>query len=161
MNESRPAGRIVQISISPGGVPKLPIAGARLGPLGLDGDRHRDHRHHGGPDRALCLYSVEQIEALQAEGHPIFPGAIGENLTVAGIDLGALGPGARLQIGDNVVIEITGYASPCTNIEPYFADGKSIRVSQKVRPGWSRLYARVLQSGELTTGQAICVQAPL
>jgi MOSC domain-containing protein YiiM len=160
MNESRPAGRIVQINISPGGVPKLPIPGARLGRLGLAGDTHRDHRHHGGPDRALCLYSIELIAALQAEGHPIFPGAIGENLTLAGIDLGALQPGGRLQIGDGVVIEITGYAHPCTNIEPYFADGKSIRVSQKVHPGWSRLYARVLQGEALAVGQPVTVVPP-
>ncbi len=152
---ARPSGHIVQINISPGGVPKRPTPRSVLGTLGLAGDRHRNHRHHGGPDRALCLFAQEQIAALQAEGHPIFPGAIGENLTTAGIPIGDLRPGDRLQIGENVLIEVTGYAHPCTNIEPYFHDGKSIRVSHKVHPGWSRVYARVLLSGELEPGQPI------
>ena len=37
---------------------------------------------HGGPERALCLFSLERILELQAEGHPIFPGAAGENITI-------------------------------------------------------------------------------
>jgi len=152
-------GQIVQVSVSPGGVPKLPIPGADLGPLGLTGDAHRDTRHHGGPERAVCLYTLERIEALRAEGHPIFPGAIGENLTVSGLDLATLVPGVRLGIGDAVALEITGYANPCENIAPYFADGKSTRVSVKLHPGWSRVYARVLQGGYVTPGQPIRILA--
>ncbi len=59
----RPAGngRVVQINVSDGGVPKRPIERGRVGPLGLAGDGHRDRRHHGGPDRALCLLSLEVI----------------------------------------------------------------------------------------------------
>ena len=68
-------GRVVQINISPGGVPKLPVAAARVTPDGLEGDGHRDLEHHGGPERALCLFSLEQIRALQAEGHAVTPGA--------------------------------------------------------------------------------------
>jgi len=71
--------RIVQISVSPGGVPKRPAPAARVTALGLQGDGHRAHGHHGGPDRALCRFSPERIATLQAEGHPITPGSIGEN----------------------------------------------------------------------------------
>src|SRR6478609_10289214 len=115
MTQTPSPGRIMQINISPGGVPKLPVPRAALGPLGLDGDKHRDQRNHGGPTRALCLYAIEQIRALRAEGHPIVPGAIGENLTTEGIDIGALQPGDRLAIGDTILLEITSYAVPCDN----------------------------------------------
>ena len=151
-NES---GHIVQISVSPGGVPKLPVARATLGPLGLGGDAHRDNRHHGGPTRAVCIYSMEQIRALQAEGHSIVPGSIGENLTTEGVDIGALQPGDRLAIGDAILLEVTGYATPCVNIIDSFAEGAITRVSHKIHPGWSRVYAAVLQGGELETGQPI------
>jgi MOSC domain-containing protein YiiM len=160
MTQTISPGRIVQISISAGGVPKLPVERAALGPLGLDGDKHRDRRNHGGPTRALCLYGIEQIRALRAEGHTLVPGAIGENLTTEGIDIGALRPGDRLQIGDDMLIEITGYTTPCQNIAPWFVDERIARVSAKVNPGWSRVYARVLQGGEVYTGQPIRVLAP-
>ena len=160
MTETTNPGRIVQISISAGGVPKLPVDRAALGPLGLAGDQHRDRRNHGGPTRALCLYGIELIRALQAEGHTVVPGAIGENLTTEGIDIGALRPGDRLQIGDDILIEITGYTTPCANIAPWFVDERIARVSAKVHPGWSRVYARVLQGGEVYTGQPIRVLAP-
>ena len=83
---SSTGARIVQINLSAGGVPKHPVSSIRVTVMGLEGDAHRDRRRHGGPDRALCLFSHECIRTLQAEGHPITPGSIGENLTVAGID---------------------------------------------------------------------------
>jgi MOSC domain-containing protein YiiM len=150
-------GRLVQINVSPGGVPKLPVPHATVGPQGVEGDKQRDKRHHGGPTRAVCLFSIEQIRALQAEGHPIVPGAIGENLTTEGIDIGTLQPGDRLAIGDTILLEITSYAVPCTNLTPFFADGKFTRISNKVHPGSSRAYARVLHGGELEPGLPIRV----
>jgi MOSC domain-containing protein YiiM len=60
-------GRIVQISVSRGGVPKTAVAEARVTALALEGDAHRDAEHHGGPEQAVCLYSMEAIGRLQAE----------------------------------------------------------------------------------------------
>ena len=45
---------IHQISISDGGVPKLPVDSAAVTAMGLEGDRHNDTEIHGGPTRALC-----------------------------------------------------------------------------------------------------------
>lgn len=140
-------GRIVQISISAGGVPKHPVAEARVTADGIDGDGHRNTRYHGGPDRALCLYSIERIRALAAEGHSIVPGSIGENVTIEGLEWSAVEPGARMRLGERVVIEVTRYTSPCFNITSSFTDGDYSRVSQKQRPGSSRVYARVLTEG--------------
>lgn len=154
-----PGGRayIYQLNCSDGGVPKLPVAEAELTPTGLVGDRQRYTHIHGGPQRALCLYSLEVIRALQAEGHPISPGSIGENVTVAGLDWEKLEPGRRLALGDEVVVELTSYANPCRSIRASFADGKFKRVSQKQNAGESRLYARVIRTGKLAVGQEVRV----
>ena len=88
-------GRIAQLSVSAGGVPKLPVPHARVSALGLAGDAHR-WEGHGGPERAVCLFPLELIDALAAEGHAIEPGTIGENVTVEGIDWSLVTPGVRL-----------------------------------------------------------------
>ena len=148
-------GRILQISVSPGGVPKRPVPRARLTRLGIEGDGHRNPGLHGGPDRALCLFSIERIEALQAEGHPVEPGALGENLTIAGLDWTRVQPDEVFRLGAEALIQITRFTSPCVTIRASFLDGTYSRVSQKRHPGWSRVYARVLVPGEITAGDPV------
>ncbi len=76
--------QVAQINVNPqGGVPKHRVAKARLEVGGVEGDKQNHRRFHGGPMRAVCLYSLELIEALQGEGHPISPGSTGENLTIS------------------------------------------------------------------------------
>jgi len=146
---------IFQLNCSAGGVPKRSVDEALLTKTGLAGDRQAKRLIHGGPERALCLYAVELIRRLQVEGHPIAPGTIGENVTIAGIDWPTLEPGARLALGDEVLVEISSYTSPCKSIAASFTDGAFTRISQKIHPGWSRLYARVLKAGQLARGQAV------
>lgn len=146
-------GRILQINISRGGVPKHPVEQATVTSEGIAGDYQRDQRNHGGPMRALCLYTIEEIQRLQAEGHPIVPGSSGENITLERIDLAALTPGTRLALGDEVEIELTSYTAPCENIAASFTDGDFTRISHKLHPGESRIYARVLHGGMLTPRQ--------
>jgi MOSC domain-containing protein YiiM len=154
-NSSAMVGRIFQLSASPGGVPKLAVHEGVVNELGLIGDAHRFPDIHGGPERALCLFSLERILELQSEGHPIFPGSVGENVTVSGLDWANLNPCARLALGDEVLVEITSYTSPCNTIPASFVDGKYQRISQKVHPGYSRLYAQVLRGGRLRVGQTV------
>jgi MOSC domain-containing protein YiiM len=159
---ARTVGRIVSVNVSAGGVPKLPVAAARLGPTGLEGDKQRNYRYHGGPLRALCIYSLERIHALQREGHPIVPGSAGENITLEGIDWLLLVPGVRLALGETEV-EITSYTSPCGEIRRSFSDYNSIRIWQGEHPGWSRVYARVIEEGMIRAGDAariLYAQAP-
>jgi MOSC domain-containing protein YiiM len=148
-------GTIVQVSVSRGGVPKTAVAGARVTALGLEGDAHRDTEHHGGPERAVCLYAMEAITGLRAEGHPIVPGAIGENVTVQGLDWSAVVPGCYLRLGESVLLQVTRYTSPCLNITRAFGDGDYARVSQKRHPGWSRVYARVVATGSIRPGDPV------
>lgn len=151
-------GYIFQINASNGGVPKQALQEAEVTALGLVGDRQVHTKVHGGPERALCLFSLDQLTALQFEGHPIFPGAMGENLDIAGLDWPKLHPGLCLQLGDEVLIEITNYTTPCNSLVPFFMGGDYSRVSQKRFPGWSRLYARVLQPGLIKTGAPVFVK---
>lgn len=148
---------IFQINISSGGVPKRPVAMGEVTEAGLTGDWQQNRRFHGGPDRALSLFSLEHIIALQAEGHPIFPGATGENLTIAGLDWPSLKPGARLRLGAGVEIEITSYVTPCRTIAAAFRDEAFTEISEKNYPGRARLYARVVRPGEIRIGDPVQV----
>jgi MOSC domain-containing protein YiiM len=144
------------INVSNGGVPKQPRLSAMIRTSGVGGDRQRDLRFHGGPDRAVTLYSLERIDALRAEGHPIAPGSIGENLTLCGLDWGALVPGSELQVGP-VLLQVTKPAAPCAKIAGSFLRDEFLRVSDKVHPGWSRLCARVLREGLVSVGDPVSV----
>jgi len=148
---------IFQINILKGGVPKLPMTQARVTPQGIEGDRQRNTQHHGGTERALCLYDLDKILALQAQGHPVFPGAMGENLTLTNLPWSTIIPGDQLRLGDEVLIQISSYSSPCTHLKPYLNDGDFNRVAHKKHPGWSRVYARVLQAGALQIGDKVTI----
>jgi MOSC domain-containing protein YiiM len=136
-------------------VPKLPVEAARVGVLGLEGDLHNDTKHHGGPMRAVCLYSLELIRKLNAEGHPAYPGSMGENLTISGLEWDRLEPGVRLSVGGDLLLEVSSYTTPCHNIAGSFGDGRFVRVSQKLHPGESRVYARVLRGGHVRAGDEV------
>ena len=149
------SGQIIQINISDGGTPKRPIFEVQITPAGLTGDRQRNLKYHGGPDRAVCLWSADIIQTLQNEGHPIAPGSTGENITVAGLTWAQLAPIMQLQLGNTVRLLITDYAAPCRHISRYFSDRRYSRISQKHHPGTSRLYARVLSPGLVHVGNNI------
>lgn len=148
-----------QINCSPGGVPKLPVPQAWVSMEGVDGDRQRNRMVHGGPDRALCLYSWEVLQALQQEGHMVFAGAAGENLTLAGLDWKQMSLGDQLRIGENVHIELTSYCEPCRQNARWFIGKNYLRISHQHYPGWSRFYARVLLEGHVRQGDRVWVQA--
>ena len=153
-------GQIASVNVShPGGVPKRPIDRTIITTRGLIGDGQRTKEPvHGGPEKAVCLYGVEQIRRVNADGHHLYPGAIGENLTVSGLDLGGLTSGDRLRIGDPAtgpIIQLSDPAAPCKNIAGSFEDWRIARVSHKVRPEDSRWYARVLREGPVVSGDPI------
>jgi MOSC domain-containing protein YiiM len=150
-----PAGRVAQISVSRGGVPKRAVAEAAVTAAGVEGDSQADLRYHGGPERAVCLFSLEVIERLRAEGHPIAPGTAGENLTLAGIPWPEVAPGSRLVFDSGVVLEVTKECEPCGKIHGSFADGAFRRIDQERHPGESRFYARVLAGGTLRVGEGV------
>jgi MOSC domain-containing protein YiiM len=149
------AARVVQINVSRGGVPKLPVPAARITRDGVEGDRQRDLRYHGGPERAVSVWSLEVIESLRAEGHPVVPGGAGENLTLTGLDWPAVRPGARLRLAGGVELEVTAFAPPCPIIRANFTGREFERISDKRHPGSSRVYCRVLREGQVSAGEGV------
>lgn len=148
-------GVVFQINVSRGGVPKTPIEEADVDYRGITRDSQADKRYHGSPGQALCLYAVEKLAELAAEGHHIGPGSTGENITLYGVDWSLITPGRQLRIGDEVLIEVTDYASPCKKNARWFKDGNFNRINHALHPGWSRVYARVLDIGHIKTGDRV------
>jgi len=159
---------IVQVSISPGGLPKRPISRGLVTTLGLEGDLHAHPGIHGGPRQAILLVSAETIDALRRRGYPLFFGALGENLTVRGLDFRALRIGDQLRAGA-ALLEITQPRGPCSALDIY---GSSLRyeiyddqVKQRdpSSPLWgmSGLYASVRSPGDVESGDIIEVVATL
>jgi MOSC domain-containing protein YiiM len=148
-------GILASINLSHGGVPKKRVTDAEMSRWCVEGDSQFDKKHHGGPDRAVCLYSLERIQALQAEGHPIDVGTAGENVTVSGVDWNLVVPGTRIRLGDQVLLEIASFTSPCKTIRRSFVEGKFVRISEKLHPGWSRVYARVITPGRIKSGDRV------
>jgi MOSC domain-containing protein YiiM len=155
MNSS--AGRVASVNISAGGVPKLPVESAWVGTRGLAGDGHNvPEPSHGGPDKAVSLYSMESIARVAADGHTAFPGAYGENLTLQGIELASLATGDRLQIGeDGLVIEMTKRAEPCQTLAHWFVEGRIARIGSPQHPEDARWYARVVHEGPMRPGDPV------
>lgn len=150
------AGSILQINISPGGVPKRPIAEAEVTPQGIRGDAWAHPQIHGGPNQALLLITSEGLDELVAQGYPVFGGALGENLTIAGLDRRLMRIGQRYRVGV-VVLEITKMRSPCAMLDVYGPSIKQAVYDAQVQAGdassprWglAGFYARVLRSGSI------------
>lgn len=142
-------GTVIAVCAGSGGIPKHAVTEARVTPLGLEGDGHRYHLH-GGADRAVCLFSLENYRALQAEGVACeAPGAFGENVLTAGLDDRALRIGDHLQIGDEVVLEIHDVREPCVTLKRLDARFPDLLIG---RSGW---LCRVVQVGAVRPGDAI------
>ena len=109
---------------------------------------------------------METIEELTARGYPLFPGAMGENLTTRGIDVRALRLGDRLRAG-GAELEITRPRGPCSQLDIYGESlgrdvyDKLVKALNPDSPRWgmSGFYARVVLPGAVQPGDMITVVA--
>jgi MOSC domain-containing protein YiiM len=150
-------GSVEGVFASGGGVPKQPVLAAEVSWRGLVGDRQAARRHHGRVWQALCLWSADVVDALADEGHPIFYGAAGENVSVRGIDWAALRPGTRLRLG-SVLAEVTVPALPCAKNAGWFRDRDFDRMHHERDRSVTRWYASVLEPGSVAPGDAAVVE---
>src|SRR5579863_10559689 len=97
---------IVQVNTSPGGLPKRAIREGFIGPLGIEGDLHAHPEIHGGPEKAILLIAAETVDEFIRRGYPLFYGALGENLTTQGLDVGTLRVGDQIRAG-GALLQIT------------------------------------------------------
>src|SRR5579885_367170 len=155
-NQGCRTGCVVSINRSDGGVPKQSVDQVLITEAGVAADRQRNLELHGGPDRAVLLYSLEVIGALAGEGHPIGVGTVGENLTVSGIDWTLMIPGTEVSVGP-VRLRITKYATPCHKIKQSFLNEDFSRIRHDLHPGWSRVCCRVLEPGIVQVNSPVVV----
>src|SRR3981189_283740 len=117
---SPPRASIVQINTSRGGLPKLPIQQpeAVVHRLGIEGDAVAHPQFHGGPRQALLLITEEGLEELKQMGFPVYPGAMGENLTIRGLDRLQMRGGQRYRVGQ-IIFELTKLRVPCNALNVF------------------------------------------
>ena len=157
-------GTIVQINISPGGLPKRSVPAGFIAPLGLEGDAHAHPAIHGGARQAILIIAAEAVEELAARGYPVFPGALGENLTTRGLVIRDLRIGDRLRAG-SATLEITQARGPCTQLDVYGESLKyeiydaRVKAGDPASPVWgmSGFYAGVIEPGPVEAGDIIAV----
>lgn len=134
---------------------KEPVDGpVQAGPLGLAGDQQADRKHHGGPDKALLMYSGDHFAAWRADHGltDLSGGGFGENLTVTGFAEPDVCIGDRLGVG-SAVLEVSQPRQPCGNINRRWGrKGITEAVAANGRSGW---YLRVVEPGALAAGDDV------
>lgn len=161
-------GRLIQISRSKGGMPKRGIERpVMVGLEGVEGDRHFNTRLHGGRNKAVLMIAAEFLEAMAARGIAVYPGALGENLTVAGLDPHLWRSGQRYRVGDGVVIELTKLRTPCSHLDVYGQEIKAEMYDARCRlgdvdsPKWAHggFYACVIRPGLAMAGTPVVLDS--
>ena len=152
---------------------KLALSIRLIAGLGVEGDAHagvtvkhrsRVARDPGQPNlRQVHLIHQELFDELRPRGFDIVPGDLGENVTTAGIDLLALPVGARLRLGADAIVEITGLRNPCVQIDR-FRPGLMGAVLDRAADGGlirkSGVMAVVIAGGDVRPGDIIVVDLP-
>ncbi|MCZ4120442.1 MOSC domain-containing protein [Streptomyces sp. H39-S7] len=144
-----------------------------LAGLGVEGDAHLgvtvQHRSRVAQDptqpnlRQVHLIHAELFDELRAAGYDVTPGDLGENVTTRDVDLLGLPVGARVRLGAEAVVEITGLRNPCLQIDR-FRSGLLKEVVSRDAAG--KLIRRagimgvVLSEGEVRPGDPIEVELP-
>ena len=133
---------------------KAPVSGrVRVAGVNVAGDDQADRRVHGGPDKAVYAYASEDTAWWSARlARPLGPGAFGENLTVAGVDVTGAVVGERWRIG-SVELQVCQPRLPCYKLGLRFGDPQMLKLfAQAGRPG---AYLRILVEGELGTDDQV------
>lgn len=138
----------------PSAIGKVRVAGPlALGPLGLHDDAVADTRHHGGIDKAVCVYPASRYAAWAARlGRDLPRPAFGENLLVDGADEDDVHVGDVLTIGSAVVV-VSQPRVPC--YKPAAFTGEARLTVDLRTTGWTGWYLRVLEDGEVREGDRV------
>ena len=138
------------------GIFKAPVDGrVPVRGINLDGDRQADLRVHGGPDKAVYAYAIEDYEWWSGElDSPTGAATFGENLTTRGVDLHAQVIGTRWQVG-TTLLEVSQPRLPCFKLGIRMGDAEFIdRFDAAQRFG---TYFRIVEEGDVGAGDAMTV----
>ncbi len=168
-------GIVAVVSRSPThSLTKPNVGGIRLvAGLGVDGDAHqgatvkhrsRIARFGDAPNlRQVHLIHAELFDELRAAGFAISAGQMGENVTTRGIDLLGLPTGARLRLGKEAVVEVTGLRNPCRQLDtlqPGLMAATLARDPQGNLVRKAGIMGIVLEGGEVRDGDPIRIDLP-
>lgn len=141
--------------------------------LGVEGDAHCGvtvkHRSRVAVDpsqpnlRQVHLLHAELFDELGQAGFALRPGVMGENVTTRGIDLLGLPAGARLRLGDDALVEITGLRNPCAQIDQLQPGLLKAVLGRDANGGLVRkagVMGIVLAGGHVAPGDRITVTLP-
>lgn len=129
------------------GIKKQAVPEVYLAACGFEGDDVADKKHHGGPDRAVCLYPAEHYPQWEQElGKTLPVAAFGENLTVTNMTEADICIGDIYKIGETV-IQITQGRVPCSTIDKYTE--ANILLKRLIETGYTGFLARVLEEGTI------------
>ena len=148
------SAKVTGLHISSGGVPKTPVQSLSVNINGCQGDDQADKKHHGGKDKAICLFQQEILDSLSIDSHPISPGSTGENILIEGMEIGSIAVGTCLKIGE-IEITVTQDAPPCKTIRNSFINGEFNKISHRKNPNFTRWYASVNVTGTITIGDLV------
>jgi MOSC domain-containing protein YiiM len=139
------------------GISKLPVSRPLyLDTLNFEGDGQADLQHHGGPDKAVCVYPTEHYPYWkQAHGRAFGPGAFGENLTTRGLLESDTCIGDVFRLGE-AIVQVTQPRQPCFKLSVKYDWPKLPLLVQQT--GFTGYYFRVLKSGNVNPGAALVLQ---
>jgi MOSC domain-containing protein YiiM len=135
---------------------KQPVDGrVRVRGVNLDGDQQADLSVHGGPDKAVYAYAIEETRLWEEElGRELGIGAFGENLTTTGIDVSGALIGEHWRIG-TTLLEVVQPRFPCFKLGVRMDDPSFVRrFAHGSRPG---AYLRIIEEGELGAGDEVSI----
>jgi MOSC domain-containing protein YiiM len=135
---------------------KSPVAGRiRARGVNLDGDDQADRQAHGGPDKAIYAYAVEDSRWWEHQlGRPLVYGELGQNLTTEGIEVNDALVGERWQVG-TLLLEVSEPRIPCWRLGVRMNDKMfPRRFTEAMRPG---AYLRIVTEGDVGAGDEIRV----
>jgi MOSC domain-containing protein YiiM len=119
----------------------------------LAGDAQADLRVHGGPDKAVYAYAVEDYRWWEVElDRHLEPGTFGENLTTAGVDLNHVVIGERWTVG-TTELEVAQTRQPCFKLGIRMGDAAFVEHFDVARR--FGVYLRINETGELRVGDEI------
>ncbi len=152
---------VLQISVSPGGIPKRAIPQGSVTALGIAGDGHRNPQVHGGPRQAILIITSEGLDELKEQGFAVYHGALGENITTRGLNRKSVRIGQRYRIGETL-LEITKVRGPCQTLNIFPGIQKAVyddevKAGNPQSPLWglSGFYVSVLRAGTIRPGDPI------
>ncbi len=140
-------GTVVSVNISRHkGERKKNVGECRVTRLGLEGDGHSGPWH-----RQISLLAQESIRKMVDLGLDVGPGDFAENITTQGLDLISLPLGTKLQLGEEVMLEVTQRGKVCHDrCAIFYQAGDCVMPREGI-------FAKVLAGGEVKVGDRIVV----